>query len=250
MIKLVIDPGHGGEDPGAVGNGLKEKDINLDLGKRVAGKLSSYNVDVTLTRSSDLDISLEDRSNIANNLEADYFCSFHINAGGGTGFESYIYTNAADDTENLRNVLHDIIAGYYKKAGLPDRGKKRANFAVLRDTDMPAVLLENLFIDNPADAGKLKDISFLEGLAGSIAGGLVAALGIPLKPSPVPTQPPTPSPTPAPTPVPTNPPVPPWDPAGEIAKLKADGLIKSDHQPDDPVTWGELATVINRMRGK
>jgi len=181
VIKLVIDPGHGGKDPGAVGNGLVEKDLNLELSMRVAGKLVAYDVAVTLTRSFDIDLDLDERCSIANNLRADCFCSLHTNSGGGTGFESFIHADAKSKTENIRSILHDIVAGYYNIAGFRDRGKKRADFAVLRNTVMPAVLLENFFIDSPIDAVKLRDITFFDGLAGVIADGLVKALGIPLK---------------------------------------------------------------------
>ncbi len=182
MIKLIIDPGHGGKDSGAVGNGLKEKNLNLDISKKVVDNLSAYEVNASLTRSSDIYLLLKERCDIANKLQADYFCSIHINAGGGTGFESYVYTKASQQTEKLRQVIHNTVAGYYKKAGFPDRGEKRANFAVLRDTKMPAIILENLFIDSPNDSIKLKDAGFIDGLAKSIANGLVSALGIPLKP--------------------------------------------------------------------
>ncbi len=236
MAKIVIDPGHGGEDPGATGNGLKEKDLNFSLSKMVVDKLMIYEVDVILTRTADIELGLYDRCEIANNAGADYFFSIHTNAGGGTGFESYVYTGVEEYTENLRGIIHDRVAVYYKRAGFADRGKKRANFVVLRETEMPAVLLENLFIDSQKDVVKLKDVSFLDGLAGAIAEGLVTALDLPVrinKPEPT---------TPAPAPG--------WDPAAEIAKLKADGMIKNDHQPDDPVVWGELATVLNRLRNK
>lgn len=229
MLKLVLDPGHGGIDAGAVGNGIKEKDLNLELCRRIAGKLEGYDVEVTLTRTADVDVDVYRRCELANSLKADYFCSVHANSGGGTGFESYVYTHAGEITESLRGVVHEKVAAYFKSAGFPDRGKKRANFVVLRETGMPAVLLENLFLDSPRDAVRLKDTSFLDGLAAAVAGGLVAALGIPVKEQ-------------APPPLP-------WDPAAEIARLKADGLINSDHRPEDPVTWGELATVINRLRG-
>lgn len=222
MKKIIIDPGHGGEDPGATGNGLKEKDLNFELSKMVAVKLAVYEVNVIMTRTVDVELGLNERCEIANDASADYFCSLHTNAGGGTGFESYVYTGAGEHTENLRGMLHDKVAAYYKRAGFVDRGKKRANYVVLRETDMPAVLLENLFIDNQKDAIKLRDVSFLDGLAGAIAGGLATALDLP--------------------------PVSSWNPTEEIAKLKADGLINSDHQPGDPVVWGELATVINRLR--
>ena len=406
MLKLVIDPGHGGKDPGAIGNGLKEKDLNLDISKRVSTRLSLYDVEVLLTRNIDTDLELDECAKIANDLEANYYCSIHTNAGGGTGFESYIYNDAASETERIRTVIHNKIAAYYKNAGFIDRGKKIANFYVLRETSMPAILLENLFIDNKKDAVKLKNTTFLEGLATAIVNGLVDALQIPLK-----TQVPIESPgqtqvkiatavpfqsrayllannpkapdyvdiyfsmgskygirwdavlaqscketafwrfggsvkpeqnnfaglaalsgkkgatfaTPAegieaqfqhwhvyyyggdlPTgskfldprrnavlksgwagtlqyvedlggkwapakdygssivkdylmkmlgfavskPEPSEAPAPAWDPALEIAKLKADRLINSDHQPDDQVLWGEMATVINRLRGK
>lgn len=188
MIKLVLDPGHGGKDPGSAGNGLLEKNVNLDLCGRVAARLRDYEAEVVLTRSGDVDVSLDARSDMANTLAADFFCSLHSNAGGGTGFESYIHTTAGERTEVLRAAVHDAVAAYLATIPLRDRGKMKANFAVLRETVMPAVLLENLFIDNPADAARLKDSAFLEGLAGAIAGGLVSALAIPLKPRPEPAQ--------------------------------------------------------------
>lgn len=240
MIKLVIDPGHGGRDPGAVGNGLQEKDLNLEISKILAEKLSVYDAAVTLTRNSDIDLELAERCLMANDLAADYFCSIHVNAGGGTGFESYTYTGAKTKTESLRSTLHGRVADYMEEAGFVNRGKKQANFYVLRETEMPAVLLENLFIDNKIDASSLNSTTFLDGLAGAIAGGLTTALEIPLKTS-LPEKP---------VPDPVLPNEKPWDPAGEIAKLKADGIINSDHEPGDPVTWGEMATVLNRLRSK
>lgn len=218
---IVIDPGHGGEDPGATGYGLVEKNINLFLAKAVQKALSGYDAEVRLTREGDTNPGFSTRANYANNLNAGYFLSVHTNAGGGTGFESFIHNNAPAATEVLRSTLHDEVARFYTGAGLPDRGKKKANFAVLRDTNMPAVLLENLFVDNPQDAAHLADSSFLNGVAKAVAGGLVKALN--LKPVQV------------------------WDPAAEIARLKKNGIINSDHNPSDTVNWGELATVINRL---
>ena len=112
-------------------------------------------------------------------MKADYFCSIHINAGGGTGFESYVHpTVLGKPTDQLRAILHNQIMAYLKKKNIKDRGKKAANFAVLRSTAMPAVLLECLFIDTKADAEKLANESFLQGLANEIAYGLVRALGL------------------------------------------------------------------------
>ncbi|GAB6274934.1 MAG: hypothetical protein STSR0004_17990 [Peptococcaceae bacterium] len=178
---LVLDPGHGGEDPGAVGNNLKEKDLTLKLAKICAEKLVRYDLNVKFTREDDRYVSLYERANIANRLNADYFCSIHINAGGGTGFESYVHSTAVEKhTDELRAILHNQIMAYLKKKGAKEhgQGKKAANFAVLRSTAMPAVLLECLFIDTPADAEKLADESFLKGLANEIAYGLARALNL------------------------------------------------------------------------
>ncbi len=121
---------------------------------------------------------------MANNLTAHYFCSIHVNSGGGTGFESYIYNGAKAETESLRNPVHSEVAAYLRDAGFVDRGKKKADCYVLRETIMPAVLLENLFIDHTIDATSLKSAAFLDGLARAITGGLATALGLRPKTSP------------------------------------------------------------------
>ncbi len=218
---IAIDPGHGGEDPGAAGFGLKEKDLTLKISKLLIDKLNGYQVEIIATRSGDETVSLKERARIANGHQAAFFCSLHINAGGGTGFESYVHVSAPDETEALRSVIHEELVRYYGAFGFPDRGKKRANFAVLRETRMPAVLLENLFIDRPRDAAHLADLRFLDGLAGALAAAVAKALAL------VPKQQ--------------------WDPAGEIARLKERGLIVGDHDPAAPVSWGEFATVMNRL---
>lgn len=183
MSKLIVfDKGHGGidssgtYDPGACGYGLKEADLVDDICNRTVNKLVNYDVQVRITPRSD---SLSERADFANNLNADYFCSMHINAGGGTGFESYIYTDASTESERIRTVLHDAIYnGFLASQGVVDRGKKSANFAVLRLTDMPAVLLEILFIDTAEDAAKLADSVFLDGLANEMAYSLAMVLGL------------------------------------------------------------------------
>jgi N-acetylmuramoyl-L-alanine amidase len=163
MVKFMLDPGHGGTDPGAVGNGLQEKALTLTIAKKIGALLSQYEgVQVGYTRTDDRYLSLAERADIANKWSADYFCSIHINAGGGTGWESFIHTNAGSKSVTCQNVIHPEVM---KFIGGTDRGKKRANFGVLRMTNMPAILTENLFIDNPADAAKLKSDAFLQAIA-------------------------------------------------------------------------------------
>ena len=178
MVKIFIDPGHGGKDPGAVGNGLKEKDLTLKITKKIQSLLGEYqNISVKLSRTTDVYLSLSERANLANDWGADFFLSIHINAGGGTGFESYIYNGSVSSaTIAYQNVMHQEIMKAI--GGVKDRGKKRANYAVLRETKMPAILTENLFIDNSSDAAKLKSDSFLSQIAFGHVQGLVKAFGL------------------------------------------------------------------------
>lgn len=178
MVKIVLDAGHGGHDPGAVANGLREKDLTLTIVKHIGRMLSEYeNVEVHYTRTDDRFLELSERAAIANKLKADLFLSVHINAGGGTGFESYVYNgNVSSATIAYQNVIHSEIMKAI--GGVRDRGKKRANYAVLRETKMPALLTENLFIDNASDAAKLKSQEFILKIASGHVEGIVKAFGL------------------------------------------------------------------------
>ncbi len=181
MSKLYIDPGHGGSDPGAVGNGLKEKDVTLNIAKKVLGELANYDVQTSMTRTDDTYVSLSGRAQFANNYKADFFLSIHINSSANasaTGFESYIHTNAGTDTAEKQRLLHYEIADVCRKYSMPDRGTKRANFAVLRETQMPAVLAEIGFINNPKEAELLRSEAFLGDVARGIVAGLVRAFSL------------------------------------------------------------------------
>jgi len=176
MVKIFIDPGHGGSDPGAVANGLKEKDLVLDISKRIRKYLNDNFTghSIKMSRTTDKTVSLSGRANMANNWNADVFISVHINAGGGTGYEDYIFSGTVSNkTVSVRNTLHSEIMK--QLSGIRNRGKKRANFAVLRQTKMPAVLTENLFIDTKSDADKLKSSSFLNKVAKGHAEGIAKA---------------------------------------------------------------------------
>ncbi|MET3507019.1 N-acetylmuramoyl-L-alanine amidase family protein [Halalkalibacter oceani] len=176
--KVFLDPGHGGQDPGAVANGLQEKDIVLQIARRTRDiLLNEYSgVQVRLSRENDVFIALSERARLANSWGADYFSSVHVNAGGGTGFESYRFNGTTSQaTVANQNVLHNEIIRAVK---VVDRGKKAKNFVVLRETNMPAVLLEFLFIDNSADAALLRKPAFLELCARSHAEGLANIFGL------------------------------------------------------------------------
>ena len=173
MVKLYLDVGHGGSDPGAIGNGLKEKDLTLQIGKKINDLLKDYEgITVKMSRSTDKTLSLKQRTDEANKWGADLLLSIHINAGGGTGFESFIYNGTVNNiTVKYRDVIHDEIMKVLK--GVKDRGKKRANFHMLRESKMPAILTENMFIDTKKDADKLKEQSFINKIAQGHVNGIV-----------------------------------------------------------------------------
>ncbi|MCW3839768.1 N-acetylmuramoyl-L-alanine amidase [Micromonospora yasonensis] len=178
--RIYLDPGHGGTDPGAVGNGLQEKDLTLSIALQLRSILqANWSVDVRMSRTTDATVSLADRTNDANAWGAGLFVSVHINSGGGTGFESYRYPAADAATINLHNALHPkVLAGMRSVATVTDRGQKTANFHVLRETNMPAVLTENLFIDTVADANLLKRADFITATATGHAQGIAYYLGL------------------------------------------------------------------------
>ncbi|MGA8941703.1 MAG: N-acetylmuramoyl-L-alanine amidase, partial [Thermoactinomyces sp.] len=94
------------------------------------------------------------------------------------GFETFIHPNAASRTANYQNILHSAIMNYLKQYNIKDRGKKRANFAVLRQTTMPAILIENLFITNKRENELLRNSQFLDGLAESVVTGVATIFGL------------------------------------------------------------------------
>lgn len=177
MVKIYLDPGHGGSDPGARGNGLVEKDLNLAIALQIRSMLlNEYEgATIRMSRTNDRTVSLSQRTSDANAWGADFFLSIHINASGGSGFESYIYPGTGSPTTTYQNIIHSEIL---KQVDLRDRGKKRANFHVLRETRMPALLTENGFIDHPADAAKLKNPQFIQALARGHVNGIVKAFGL------------------------------------------------------------------------
>ncbi|MFD4815105.1 N-acetylmuramoyl-L-alanine amidase [Peribacillus butanolivorans] len=176
MTKIFIDAGHGGSDPGAVGNGLKEKDITLKIATMVKSMLEDYkDVSVKMSRTGDTYPSLSARTKAANEYAADIFLSIHINAGGGTGYEDYIYTSASVKAKEYQSIIHAEII---KLIDMKDRGKKSANYQVLRTSSMPAVLTECGFIDHAGDAAKLRTSIFIENLAKGHVNGLVKAFNL------------------------------------------------------------------------
>ena len=153
-IKVFIDAGHGGSDPGAVGNGLKEKDIVLSIATKLGALLNGRGISIKYSRTTDTYLSLEERARLANAWGADLFVSIHANSATSSvrGTECYTHPTANTATKTLSGNVSRAIAN---KFGISNRGHKEANFAVLRLSNMPSILVETAFISNSSDANLL-----------------------------------------------------------------------------------------------
>lgn len=173
LRKILLDPGHGAKDPGAVHEDLIEKDIALYITLEIAVRLMDF-VKVQIYQHPYVNW-LDDLKTVvdyANKNNFDYFISIHVNAGKGSGFESYVHPNTSNNNQQYVSSMHKYIIAYLKKFNIVDRGIKKKDLYVLRETKMNSTLLECLFIDNEKDSLLLKDIKFLSGLANEIAYGI------------------------------------------------------------------------------
>ena len=169
---VFIDPGHGGKDHGAVHDGYKEKDQTLGVAKRLQVKLVERNIHSILTRDKDEYVALLDRAGATKKIKDNaVFISIHLNASKnhtGTGFESFVLSKSSGDNKALQDTLHDAIARLNTKYSIKDRGKKEANFLVLRCVkNIPAILLELFFID--ADIEKIVGSNYYTEVATAMA---------------------------------------------------------------------------------
>lgn len=182
--KVVIDPGHGGKDPGTAGLYQPEKNYVLDLGLRIKQQLEqSYEVEVIMTRSTDVFLELSERTNLANKLNADVLVSVHCNgtAQSDGGFESFRYTKASSETKKLQKALHTQIMNRIKPFGVRDRGQKAENLHMCRESKMPAVLTENMFIGLKNNADLMQKPEFIQAIVDGHVAGIAEYLSLPIK---------------------------------------------------------------------
>ncbi len=180
---IILDPGHGGEDPGAMGpddeNGARreEDDDNLRLALKVGEYLEAQGKTVAYTRITDKTVDLYDRPLIANSGNYKIFCSLHRNSFDNptaTGVEVYYHNSLSADSESGRiaaKVLENIMK---TPAEIANRGTKTANYVVLRETLTNSILVETLFISNPDDNAVFD--TYFDELASNIANGLIESL--------------------------------------------------------------------------
>ncbi|EGW41189.1 N-acetylmuramoyl-L-alanine amidase [Desulfosporosinus sp. OT] len=185
-MKVCLDPGHGGYDPGAVGNGLQEKDITLDVCLKLKPMLENNGISTILTRDGDyapghlegdLNSELMARVDIAEKNTVDLFVAIHVNSGMGTGEEVLVIGLGGQAEKAANQVLPYLV----EIGNWANRGVKTQNVLVLKETSMPAILTENGFIDTAMDAVKLRDPDFRKALAVAHTKGICDFFGIQYK---------------------------------------------------------------------
>ena len=182
--RIVLDPGHGGSDTGAIGpTGVTEKSIALRIAKRLKALLEAEGAEVILTRTEDTEVSpkkakatdveeLQARCDIANQNSADIFLSIHLDAFSGPeahGTTGYYYEMGSADSTRLADC---VKRGVLRRLGTLDRGTKPCAFYVCRHTDMPAMLLETAFVSNPREEQMMNSEEGVENAAQGIAAGI------------------------------------------------------------------------------
>ncbi|MDN3439791.1 N-acetylmuramoyl-L-alanine amidase [Planococcus sp. APC 3900] len=168
---ITLDPGHGGNDPGAVGNGLRESDINLDVSKRIEAKLKAKGIKVYMTRTTDVFHSLSARVDKGVVSGSNAFLSIHTNAAtpAASGSETFYSASVGNDSKQLATFVQNRL---YKAMDHQNRGVKNYGFQVIRTNPLPAALVELGFITNKSDASKLATATYKDRAATAIALGI------------------------------------------------------------------------------
>jgi N-acetylmuramoyl-L-alanine amidase len=194
MVKIMLDAGHGYQTAGKGVPGLKEYEFNKGVVNHIINILNGYQ-DVTLYScySDTRDVPLKERTDMANGINVDCYASIHGNAGPTTarGIETFIYPKAGEATYNLARSVHDHTINI---TGMVNRGVKRVDFHVLRETKMNAFLIECGFMTNPEDLALMLTDEYRRKVAQGVSNGLIQYYGLKAKPVPAP-QAPTPAPS-------------------------------------------------------
>lgn len=172
---VIIDPGHGGKDPGAwkgTRSRLPEKTIVLDIGNQVGRILQSRGAKVIATRTKDVYPSLDERARAADRYRVDLFVSIHADSAPRNPAASGTEVHIQEGTAGKSLIATRCVIAALKKAGIECRGKQDSNLHVLREHDRPAILIECGFLTNYGDARKLNDAAYRARLAAAIAQGL------------------------------------------------------------------------------
>ena len=179
MSKVFIGVGHGGSDAGAVGNGLKEKEINLSIALHLREELQRHGVTVGISRTVDEDDPTSEEVKECNAFSPEYAVDIHTNSGGGMGFEVYHTLSGGKGKVLAQNIEAEVIKIGQKSRGLKNSAGKDY-FGFIRQTKCPAVILECAFIDS-ADAQKINTEEKRRTFAAAYSKGILKTLGIAYK---------------------------------------------------------------------
>ncbi|QGU95681.1 hypothetical protein GOM49_11795 [Clostridium bovifaecis] len=172
-MKIYIDPGHGGNDSGAVGNGLVEKNLNLDISLKEKALFEKLGHTVRMSRTADKSVPLSTRTDEANFWGADIFISNHINSGGGVGVEVWHSIYGGKGKEYAARVERSL-SEIFKSRGLKSREGRGGDYLyVIRTAKMPAILIEFGFIDSIEDTSKLKQEDIRQKCAEAVVYGVL-----------------------------------------------------------------------------
>lgn len=175
--RIGLDPGHGGSDPGAVGNGLLEKEVTLKVSLLLGNLLVKAGVEVAYSRKEDTDVSLEERASLFNRARVDLVVSLHVNSSEDSraGYlATYILGFGGQAAKAARAIQQELVAALK----WPDGGVREADFYILRETEAPAVLVEMGFLSHPQEAEALKTEEIRRLLALGLARGIATYLGL------------------------------------------------------------------------
>jgi N-acetylmuramoyl-L-alanine amidase len=180
-VTIVIDPGHGGRDPGAIGIGdLREIDVILPISLRVAEILKTQGIDVRMTRDSDYFVGLEERVAFSRQVGAQLFVSIHANSIGNRPDVSGLEVYHNDRGGTFADTVFQSIVNYYNERNIPipSRFTRQARFLVLRKSEVPAILVETGYLSSPEESVRLADPNYREAMANGIAKGILSYLPI------------------------------------------------------------------------
>ena len=189
---IFLDPGHGGRDSGAYYYGIAEKDLNLQVSRKLRKRLEELGYTVLTSRDSDVDVDfVTERSRMVNKTNADFFISIHFNATGNDttlnlGIQTYSYKEDASYPSKINQYWHnnpdrisesnrlaaDLHSSLLTETGARDAGLLQATFAVLRETAKPAVLLELGYMDNPEENQRIRSDQYQDKLVEGIIKGI------------------------------------------------------------------------------
>lgn len=180
MAKVFIGVGHGGSDPGAVANGMKEKDLNLSIALACRDELARHGVEVRMSRTKDENDPIGEEVAECNAYGPDLAVDIHNNAGGGDGGEVFYHHGGGKGKTLAENILHEIVRVGQNSRGIKTRVNSQGKdyYAFIRNTSCPAVIVECAFVDNATDSQILSTEAKRKAIGIAIAKGILKTLGV------------------------------------------------------------------------